>query len=66
MMFLFVVLTAGLLTIVSGAMEQNINDYLAGDSIAKGESLTELNPSNPPAPLSVRLADGGEASQRRP
>jgi hypothetical protein len=47
-------------------MEQNINDYLAGDSIAKGESLTALNPSNPPAPLSVRFADGGEAPQRRP
>jgi len=47
-------------------MEQNINDYLAGDSIARGESLTGLNPSNPPAPLSVRFADGGEASQRRP
>jgi len=47
-------------------MEQNINDYLAGDSIAKGESLTGFNPANPPAPLSVRFADGGEASQRRP
>jgi len=47
-------------------MEQNINDYLAGDSIAKGESLTGLKPSNPPAPLSVRFTDGGEASQRRP
>ena len=47
-------------------MEQNINDYLAGESIAKGESLTGLKPSNPPAPLSVRFADGGEASQRRP
>jgi penicillin-binding protein 1A len=47
-------------------MEQNINDYLAGDSIAKGESLTGLNPLNPLPPLSVRFADGGEASQRRP
>ena len=47
-------------------MEQNINDYLAGDSIAKGESLAGLKPSNPPAPLSVRFTDGGEASQRRP
>ncbi len=47
-------------------MEQNINDYLAGDSIEKAESLTGLNPSNPPAPLSVRFADGGEASQQRP
>jgi len=44
-------------------MEQNINDYLAGDSIEKAESLTGLKPSNPPAPLSVRFADGGEASQ---
>ncbi len=47
-------------------MEQNINDYLAGDSIAKGESLTGLNLSNPPPPLSVRFTDRGEASQRRP
>ena len=47
-------------------MEQNINDYLAGDPIAKGESLTGLNLSNPPPPLSVRFEDGGEASQRRP
>ena len=47
-------------------MEQNINDYLTGGSMAKGESLTALDPSNPPAPLSVRFADGGEASQRRP
>ncbi len=47
-------------------MEQNINDYLAGNSIAKGESLTGLNPSNLASPLSVRFADGGEASQRRP
>jgi hypothetical protein len=34
--------------------------------MAKGESLTALDPSNPPAPVSVRFADGGEASQRRP
>ena len=47
-------------------MEQNINDYLAGDAIATGESSTGLKPSNPPAPLSVRFADGGEASERRP
>ena len=47
-------------------MEQNISDYLAGDSIAKGESLTGLNPANPPALLSVRFTDGSEASQRRP
>jgi membrane peptidoglycan carboxypeptidase len=47
-------------------MEQNINDYLAGGSMAKGEILTGLNPSNPPASLSVRFTDGGDASQRRP
>jgi membrane carboxypeptidase/penicillin-binding protein len=47
-------------------MEQSINDYLAGDAIAKETSLTGLNSSNPPAPLSVRFAEGGEASQRRP
>jgi penicillin-binding protein 1A len=47
-------------------MEQNINDYLAGEAIATGESLTGLKPSNPPAPLSVRLVDGGEAFQQRP
>jgi len=47
-------------------MEQSINNYLAGDSIAKGESLAGLNPSNSPALLSVRFEDGGEVSQRRP
>src|SRR4029453_16090243 len=47
-------------------MEQNINDYLAGESIAKAESLTGLNPSNPPTPVSAGFADGVEASQRRP
>jgi penicillin-binding protein 1A len=47
-------------------MEQSINDYLAGGSNAKRESLTGLNPSNPPAPLSGRFADGAEASQRQP
>jgi len=47
-------------------MEQNINDYLAGDSIASAESLTGLNPSNLESPPSVRFADNGEASQRRP
>ena len=47
-------------------MEQNINDYLAANSIAKGESLSELHPINPSSPLSARFADGGEASQRRP
>ncbi len=47
-------------------MEQNINDYLAAGSIAKGESLTGLNPSNPPVPISVGFADGSEESQRQP
>jgi penicillin-binding protein 1A len=47
-------------------MEQNINDYLAGGSIAKGESVTVPNPSNPPAPFSVRFTDRGEAIQERP
>ena len=41
-------------------MERNINTYLAGGSNAEGESLTGLKPSNPPAALSVRIADGGE------
>jgi penicillin-binding protein 1A len=47
-------------------MEQNINDYLAGGSIAKDESLGARNPSNPPPPLSVRFTDRGEAIQERP
>jgi len=38
-------------------MEQNINDYIAADTNAKEESLTGLNVSNPPAPLSVRFTD---------
>jgi len=56
----------GLVPEFPAQMEQNINDYLAGDSIAKGESLTGLNSSNPPAPLSVRFSDRGEPSQERP
>jgi penicillin-binding protein 1A len=47
-------------------IEQSINNYLAGESMVKEESLTGLNPSNPPAPLSVRFTDGGEAFQVRP
>ena len=35
-------------------------------SIAKGESVTVPNPSNPPAPFSVRFTDRGEAIQERP
>jgi penicillin-binding protein 1A len=46
-------------------MEQNINDYLAGGSVVTGESPNELNPSNPPPPLSVGFTDRGEASQRQ-
>ena len=56
----------GLVPTFPAQMEQNINDYLAGESIAKAESLTGLNPSNPPTPVSVRVADGVEASQQRP
>jgi penicillin-binding protein 1A len=47
-------------------MEQNINDYLAGGSVATGESLSALNPSNQPPPLSVRFTDRGEGFQRQP
>jgi penicillin-binding protein 1A len=43
-------------------MEQNINAYLASGSIAKDESLTRFNRSDPAAPLSVRLTDGGAGS----
>ena len=38
-------------------MEQSINDYLVGGSNAKGASITGLNPSNSPAPISARFAD---------
>ena len=41
-------------------IEQRISDYL------KGDSVSPLNPSIPPTPVSVGFADGGEASQRRP
>ncbi len=47
-------------------MEQSIDAYLAGDSVVTGESSSALNPANPPAPLSMRFTDGGEASQGRP
>ena len=47
-------------------MEQNINDYLAGGSVVTGESLSALNPSNPPPPLSVRFEDGSVTNQRQP
>jgi penicillin-binding protein 1A len=47
-------------------MEQNINDYLAGGSIAKKESLSAFHPINPSPPLSPRFEDGGTTNQRRP
>lgn len=47
-------------------MEQNINDYLAGGAVMTGESLSALNPSNQPPPLSVRFRGGGEGFQRQP
>jgi penicillin-binding protein 1A len=47
-------------------MEKNINDYLSGDAITKGESLNAINSSNQPPLLSVRFEDSGEAAQRRP
>jgi penicillin-binding protein 1A len=47
-------------------MEQNINDYLAGGSVVTGESLSALNPSNPPPPLSVRFEDGSATNQQQP
>ena len=47
-------------------MEQNINDYLAGGSVATGESLTGVNPSNPSPQLSVRFEDGSATNQRQP
>jgi len=47
-------------------MEQNINDYLAGGSVAAGESLIALHPLNPSPPLSLRLEDGSATNQRRP
>ena len=47
-------------------MEQNINDYLAGRTAVTEESVTALNTVDQPPPLSVRVADGGEGSQRLP
>jgi penicillin-binding protein 1A len=43
-------------------MEQNINAYLARGSIVTGESLSADSANQQSAPLSVRSADGGEAS----
>lgn len=47
-------------------MEQNINAYLAGDSVAMGESLSELKPANPSPPLSLRFGDGSVTNERQP
>jgi penicillin-binding protein 1A len=47
-------------------MEQNINDYLAGGSISKGEFLSALHPINPSPPLSPRFEDGSATNQRKP
>jgi penicillin-binding protein 1A len=47
-------------------MEQNISDYLAGGTVATGESLSEFRTSNPPGPLAVRLTDRGEGAQGQP
>jgi penicillin-binding protein 1A len=41
-------------------MEQNINDYLAGGSVASGESLSALNLPSFPRPASVRSANRDE------
>jgi penicillin-binding protein 1A len=47
-------------------MEQNINDYLAGGSVATGESLSALYTTNPSPPLLPRFEDGSETNQRQP
>lgn len=47
-------------------MEQNINDYLASRAVVTEESVTALNAANQPPPLSVRVADDGQGSQRLP
>jgi penicillin-binding protein 1A len=47
-------------------MEQNINDYLAGGSVATGESLSALYTTNPSPPLSPRFEDGSETNLRQP
>ncbi len=45
-------------------MEQNINEYLAGGSVATRESLSALNPSNQPPPPSPRFEDGSATNQQ--
>ena len=41
-------------------MEQNINNYFAGGSVATGESLTALVSSKQSAPLAVWFEDGSQ------
>ena len=41
-------------------IEQRINDYLKGDSVAHGESLSALNLPSSPRPASVRFANRDE------
>ncbi|HSK31340.1 MAG TPA: penicillin-binding transpeptidase domain-containing protein, partial [Candidatus Limnocylindria bacterium] len=47
-------------------MEQNINDYLAGVSIATEESLSALGSTNKSSPLLLQIGDGNAANQRQP
>ncbi len=48
-------------------MEENIDEYLAGGSVANGESVSATeNPSNALLPLSVGFTDRSEPSQERP
>jgi penicillin-binding protein 1A len=46
-------------------LEQGINDYLTGGSVANEESVRAQNLVKPPASVSVRFADDGAWSQRR-
>lgn len=47
-------------------IEQNINDYLAVGSVATGESLSALHPTNPSPPLPLRVAGEGPTSEQQP
>ncbi|HUF41567.1 MAG TPA: penicillin-binding transpeptidase domain-containing protein, partial [Verrucomicrobiae bacterium] len=47
-------------------IEQNINDYLAVGSVATGESLSALHPTNPSPPLPLRAAGEGSTSEQQP
>ncbi len=46
-------------------MEQNIDEYLAGESAANGASVNAANPASLLSPLSVGFTDRDEASQQR-